>query len=85
MPRTVLVGQNPAAVKTEVWLTDGIDNFEVKDSHYRDGSMWFELLNVTSPELEARAWFRLEDMHELAFYRNPGPTRRRYGVRKGRR
>ncbi len=85
MPRKVLVGQAPAMVKLGVWLTDGVDNYEVRDTHYRDGEPWFELLNLTSPELEARAWFRLEDLHELAFYRNPGPTQRRYGVRKGPR
>lgn len=84
MPRKVLVGHKPDAVGLDVVLTDGTDNYRVKDRHYRDGSLWFELLNITSPGLEARAWFRLEDMSELAFYRTPGPTRRRYGVRKGR-
>jgi hypothetical protein len=82
MPRKVLVGQMPNEVKVDVVLTDGTDNFQVKDRHYREGSLWFELLNITSPELEARGWFRLEDMYELAFYRTPGPTRRRIGVRK---
>lgn len=79
------MGQMPKAVKIGVWLTDGTDNYVVKDAHHRDGSPWFELLNITSPELELRAWFRLEDIYELAFYRNPGPTRRRYGVRRGRK
>lgn len=84
MPRTVLVGQQPRAVKVGIWLTDGTDNFEVKDIQDRKGERWVELENITSPELEARGWFRLEDIYELGFYRRPGPTRRRYGVREGR-
>lgn len=82
---TVLVGHNPGAVKAGIWLTDGADNFEVKEMQNRRGEPWVKLKNVTSPELEAEDWFRLQDILELGFYRRPGPTRRRYGVRRGRK
>jgi hypothetical protein len=83
MPRKVLVGQMPKEVKIGVVLTDGVDEFGVKDEHIRNGTPWFELLNITSPELEARAWFALEDLYELAFAKAPGPSRRRFGVMRG--
>lgn len=83
MPEIILVGQRPAAVKLGTVLTDGTDHYKVIDRHSKAGEQWFYLENITSPELEARSWFRLEDMYELAFDRVPGGRRKKHGVAKG--
>lgn len=79
----MLVGQQPSAVSRGVVLADGVDHYRVEDEAVKGGEKWFELANISSPELELRRWFRLADMSELFFDKKPGGKQRRYGVRRG--
>ena len=72
----ITVEQMPDELKIGTVLTDGKDKFKAVDRHYRDGALWFELVNLKEPE--KRGWFQLAEIGPLFFEKDPRVRRARH-------